>query len=516
MISWNTFLVICLGLWSLSVFSDTAYTYNTLPNPTAKNSYISNPDKVLSNTEEMAINQRLKSLEHQTNNEVVVVVVKSIGNSVPKEFAVQTFNHWGIGKKGKDNGLLILLVMNQRRIEFEVGYGLEGVLTDLQCGRIIRETMTPLMKSGAYAQAINGALDDVKKILGFRVEMENSPTSATNDEKGLLAAIADEANFILRLMIVAAICILPFWLAFRFKSRLMRKISGTPQGKDKKGLSREENLVAGSAAATLLKDKETISATTQIQDRESKAVLPQANLKKGISFGFILIPALVFHSLILEFWDDIDGKSTAIIISLIFLFGNFGFFVYFQKKSQDLTMKYVFGKSKDFPLGKKLRWLLFPMSLFILSLRFYMTQKRRYMTKMGYSLLKEEAEDIYLTPSQITEEKIGSVEYDVFKDPNIEIVLIKKNILPFGKYKKCEKCLTLSEYVEKDVVTRTATYSSSGNGVRYYCCHHCSCRREEYYVIPKLSGNGGSGSSGGSGGSFGGGRSGGGGAGGSW
>jgi uncharacterized membrane protein YgcG len=67
-------LMLFLGLWAPSVFSDTAYTFETLPNPTVRDSYISNLDQVLSSTEEVAINQRLKSFEEQTSNEVVVGV----------------------------------------------------------------------------------------------------------------------------------------------------------------------------------------------------------------------------------------------------------------------------------------------------------------------------------------------------------------------------------------------------------------------------------------------------------
>ncbi len=220
-------LMLFLGLWAPSVFSDTAYTFETLPNPTVRDSYISNPDQVLSSTEEVAINQRLKSFEQRTSNEVAVVVVKSIGTSIPKEFAVQTFNHWGVGKKGKDSGLLILLVMNQRRIEFEVGYGLEGVLTDFHCGRIIRETMTPLMKSGAYAQAISGAVDEVEKILGAGAEMVNPSDVKANNDKGLLGTIADQGEDIAKWFILIIIMALsfggPIWLIYRFKSQLEKK-----------------------------------------------------------------------------------------------------------------------------------------------------------------------------------------------------------------------------------------------------------------------------------------------------
>ncbi|MFN3940996.1 MAG: TPM domain-containing protein, partial [Chitinophagales bacterium] len=111
------------------------------------------------------VNSIIKDLEDSTTVQVGVVVINSIGNAVPKEFATALFRHWGIGQAEKDNGLLILLVINQRRMEFEVGYGLEGILTDGICKRIQMEYMVPYAKQEDYNACVLNGVMEVSRIL---------------------------------------------------------------------------------------------------------------------------------------------------------------------------------------------------------------------------------------------------------------------------------------------------------------------------------------------------------------
>jgi len=141
-----------------------AHTVDSIPNPTKRNSYIANPDGVIKPDIEKIIAERLQNIKNTSSNQVAIVIVKTIDDQVPKDFAVKLFDKWGIGEKGKDNGLLILLVMDQRRIEFEVGYGLEGIITDYRSNDIIQNYMLPEMKSARVDQAINFALDQIQEI----------------------------------------------------------------------------------------------------------------------------------------------------------------------------------------------------------------------------------------------------------------------------------------------------------------------------------------------------------------
>ena len=144
------FLVLSVSL------SAQTYSVNDVPNrrtADAANS-VSNPNGILNDTTVQQINALLQSLEADTQAEAAVVMLNSIGSEEIEDFGVRLFAKWGIGKKKLDNGLLILFVLDQRAIRFEVGYGLEGVLTDGICKRIQTQAMIPEFKNGNYDAGI--------------------------------------------------------------------------------------------------------------------------------------------------------------------------------------------------------------------------------------------------------------------------------------------------------------------------------------------------------------------------
>jgi len=99
-----------------------------------------------------------RSLEQKTSAEMAIATVQSVEPLDPKEYAVALFKKWGIGKKGKDNGLLLLLAMDQKRIEIEVGYGLEGIIPDAKAGEILDRYVIPSFKEGKFGEGLyNGA-----------------------------------------------------------------------------------------------------------------------------------------------------------------------------------------------------------------------------------------------------------------------------------------------------------------------------------------------------------------------
>lgn len=99
-----------------------------------------------------------RTLEEKTSAELAIATVKTVEPLDSKEYAVKLFEKWKIGKKGKDNGILILLAMEEKRIEIEVGYGLEGVITDAQAGEILDKYVVPSFKQGKFGEGLyNGA-----------------------------------------------------------------------------------------------------------------------------------------------------------------------------------------------------------------------------------------------------------------------------------------------------------------------------------------------------------------------
>lgn len=143
------------------------YSVKEVPNPkkNGANGFISDPNNYINEIEEQQLNLKLWEIEQNTTAQVAVVILKSIGKEVPKNFAVKLFEEWAIGDKEVDNGLLILTVIDQRRTEFEVGYGLEPILTDIVCHRIGTDEIVPYFKEGEFGKGLLSAVSRVEEII---------------------------------------------------------------------------------------------------------------------------------------------------------------------------------------------------------------------------------------------------------------------------------------------------------------------------------------------------------------
>lgn len=163
----------CLFIFLLLFFSffsySASYTINSVPNPYQQHhiTYVVDPENILSAHDKTIINQRLYLLETKTTAEIAVVALPSIDYQEPRQFANQLFNHWQIGKQDKDNGLLILLILDQREVIFETGYGLEGILTDSMSYRLMDDYMLGLLKQNQYSQ---GMVQGVNAVADFLEE----------------------------------------------------------------------------------------------------------------------------------------------------------------------------------------------------------------------------------------------------------------------------------------------------------------------------------------------------------
>src|SRR5688572_14175967 len=138
------------------------FTVENVPNTKlVNNSYVSDPTHILHDTTVARINQLLGDLENKATAQVAVVMLPSIGEANRFEFAQRLFEHWGIGQAEKDNGLLILFILDQRNIRFHTGFGLEGILNDARCKQIQLQFMVPSFKEGDYN---SGMLFGIKKV----------------------------------------------------------------------------------------------------------------------------------------------------------------------------------------------------------------------------------------------------------------------------------------------------------------------------------------------------------------
>ncbi|MCD8166618.1 MAG: TPM domain-containing protein [Bacteroides sp.] len=176
MISEKNILLFCVFIWSFSIFAQAKeYTVSSVPNVHLlnKTQYLSDPDNILSASARDSINRMLYSLDQQTGIEVAVVVLPSIGNGDCFDFAHTLLNQWGVGKKSSSNGLVILLVTDQRCIQFETGYGLEGDLPDAICKRIQLTEMIPHLRNGEWDAGMVAGVKAVKARLDGTMINEN-------------------------------------------------------------------------------------------------------------------------------------------------------------------------------------------------------------------------------------------------------------------------------------------------------------------------------------------------------
>jgi uncharacterized protein len=121
----------------------------------------------------------LKAHEAATTNQVVVLTVPTIGSMSVEEYAVKVFEAWKLGQKGKDNGVLVVIVPQDRKMRIEVGYGLEGPLPDGACGEIIRTWMTPAFKAGNYDKGVeDGVAAIVARLEGRGGPVDRVPAGA--------------------------------------------------------------------------------------------------------------------------------------------------------------------------------------------------------------------------------------------------------------------------------------------------------------------------------------------------
>lgn len=154
----------------LTSFAVTGYaqvwTVETVPNiKLDNNSYVSNPDRLLTAETVARIDSLLGGVEARTSAQVAVVVLESIGDVTPFEFSQALYRKWGIGDAKNSNGLLVLYVNNPHGIRLHTGYGMEGILPDAVCKQIERDVMIPWFKANNIDKGVYDGLLEVARVL---------------------------------------------------------------------------------------------------------------------------------------------------------------------------------------------------------------------------------------------------------------------------------------------------------------------------------------------------------------
>ncbi len=423
----NIVLLFFLLFATLPMVAEKIWTPADMPNVqlSDRREYVSDPGNLLSPSTKAEVNKRLYDLRQQTTAEVVVALPPDIGDMPIEEWAEKLFTSWGIGKRDKDNGLLLVIAPEQRKARIETGYGVEGVLPDISCKNIIGQEIVPAMREDDIDAAVNNATKTIALAMTDPAVAEELRSSDADNYEGAMQTISSDTIWGL-VRIVA-------WIVFLF------------------------------ALVSFIRD-----------------------LYNGRKLSNYNKAMLWRDHLATYFWCSLLSLGAGLIF-------------------------------------------------FILAFWFYRSirTKRRICPNCGTKMnrLNEEEDNALLTPSQDFEEKLKTVDYDVWECPSCGTV----ERLPFKakqmKYTPCPSCGTVAMCLSGTRTLRPATTRSAGTGVKVYECKFCHHKEEKPYVIPKkddgaaaalaagavlgsMSGRHGGG--GGFGGGFGGGRTGGGGASGGW
>lgn len=114
---------------------------------------------LLTPAQEASLSAKLERLERTTHHQMVVVTVPSLGGSDIATFTTNLANRWGIGRKGHDDGVVLLVAPNEKKVRIAVGYALEKTLTDAACKQIIQEQMLPNFRKGDLPRGIEAGAD---------------------------------------------------------------------------------------------------------------------------------------------------------------------------------------------------------------------------------------------------------------------------------------------------------------------------------------------------------------------
>ncbi len=152
---WCTFALVLLACAAVAASAQTV----AIPKLTSP---VYDATSTLAPAEVAALTREVRRFEDSTSNQIAIVIIPSLGDADIREFSIGLLKQNMIGQHGRDNGVLLLVVKEDRKIGIEVGYGLEGVLPDALSDQIIRNEMRPRFKEGQYFEGIAAAVNSIE------------------------------------------------------------------------------------------------------------------------------------------------------------------------------------------------------------------------------------------------------------------------------------------------------------------------------------------------------------------
>jgi uncharacterized protein len=149
--------------------------------------------------ERAALDGKLADWEARTGNQLAVLIVPSTAPEAIEAYSIRVVEAWKLGKKGTDNGVLFLVAKDDRKMRIEVGYGLEGVLTDVTSRRIIAENVAPEFRENKYAAGINAGVD---RIIAVVADGKPLPAPVAGNVQGKSRASGIDFETVLALLFI--------------------------------------------------------------------------------------------------------------------------------------------------------------------------------------------------------------------------------------------------------------------------------------------------------------------------
>lgn len=135
--------------------------------------------KILSPEQQQILEEKLVAFDDSTSNQIAIVTIPTLNGYDIADYANKLFRSWGIGGKKNNNGILILVAIEERKVRIEVGYGLEGAIPDVVASSIIENDITPAFKEGNYYRGLDDAINSLSKAANgeYHVPHENEDGS---------------------------------------------------------------------------------------------------------------------------------------------------------------------------------------------------------------------------------------------------------------------------------------------------------------------------------------------------
>lgn len=485
------------------------YSPSDIPDPKSSgDGFVSDPDGFLTSSDKATLNKIIANIRDKKGFEVAVVVVNSINDKAVLPFATDLGNLWGVGKG--DRGIVILAAISDRNLAIATGYEAEQFIPDLVTQQIQQEEIIPYFKTENYGKGLIEGTKIIEAIaLGENVPdyVEEAQAKQKNIQTweyisiglGLLVIamtiiISPKMKTIATnlIIVVASIVVsLVAYFVFLKESHLSDVIM-------------DGSVILGFIGVTV---NAFITAKNETDKIWPYAILITCAVGAPLS-GLYLYG---YHDIVYFY---MSGAGI--------MFGLFLITYLITLMIKDPYKK--FHTLKVFKLDVFAYIFPFPMyivDLFVENLLETWRNRVRFSKKTGLEMhkLDEEKDNQYLEKGQVNEERVKSVDYDVWVSGEPEDILILRYSTWFSKYSTCSRCKYKTWYLVYDRTISAATYSSSGTGEKKKSCANCGHQSITRYTIPKLqrsssssssSGSYSSGSSGGGswgGGSFGGGGS---------